>query len=527
MRSRAADLLSASIVFAMSLAAMYLLSGGARSVMFDTFRDMAWAHNIVAGRVWSDPVLANEAFWYAPGSPLIFGLVAAAFPVGVVDIYRTSPMWWNALIPVLVFLAVRRAAGLAAGIVAVPMVFLASLWWLTHAAAPLPGIQAILVALAALLVWQQCIVSAITDSSGTCRRPACLSGLLIACTAWIHPICAVVTAGAIGFQSLYGITFPVVFKAARPLKTPVVRARLARALIWVATPSLVLSLPLMVHFILMPKVNRAPLEYFAPQLLNPDFAVQAHTPLLPVLGLVGAVGILRKRPVAAWVAGYLGVSAVGQAAGYASWLWGLPVPYLLPHEFQWHTQLALGMAAAIAVVDISRKLTERLRWPTDPGLARFMWILLMVVAVLSPVMPYMEVARNFQVGVTQIENVRSETTEWIRGNTKLDSVFACDPHDAYLFVSGLTGRKCVAVPSGHMNPAVDAASRLEDVSQLLTTEDEVRFCDLARTYGVSHVLIRLTSPETLSHARSLEQFEVLKPAFFSPGEGIVIFEVQG
>ena len=56
----------------------YAVTGGQRTALYDTFREMAWAENMRAGRIWDDPVLLGESYWYAPGNPLLMAAIASA-----------------------------------------------------------------------------------------------------------------------------------------------------------------------------------------------------------------------------------------------------------------------------------------------------------------------------------------------------------------------------------------------------------------------------------------------------------------
>jgi hypothetical protein len=517
-------------VLGISFLTMWLLSDGGHGVLFDSFRDMAWAHNVVGGRLWSDPVLAGEPAWYAPGNPIAFGAVSRFTGASVVDVYRSSVFWWNAVLLVVVFVTASHIGGRVAGLLALPMVCLGSLWWLTHVAAPMPSIQSIMLGLLALLSWQRCVeLIAFGERRGGHRRAnilAVLTGTIVALTAWFHPVCAMIPAAAIGFHALFGIALPNSFAGGTRSQCNPIRRRLARALLWSAIPAALLSAPLALHFLFMPKVNPTPLQYFARELSNPDFALQTHAVLLPILGLLGAFRLARRRPVALWMVGYLVAGAVGQAAGYLHHWTRLPVPYLLPHEFQWHTQLALGILAAFAVVDAAEWLATRIPWPSDRGLRKFLWIGLMVAAVLTPAVSYISAARTYQVDVTRIESANAESIEWIRRNTSLDSVFASDTLYAHLVVAGLTGRKCVAVPIGHMNPAVDGTRRLDDLATMLSTEDEAVFVALAARYGVAHLVLKQTTPATVQHASRVSAFRCLRARHQSIAEGVMIYEVR-
>jgi hypothetical protein len=512
-------------VWICSLVCIWLLTDAGGSLMFDCFRDMAWAHNVRAGSIWADPVLAGESFWYAPGNPLSFGFASRILGVAVPTLYASSALWWNSLIPVAVFLLTLRSTDRITALVSLPLVFLGSLWWLTHFAAPMPSIQGTVLGLASILCWQGCM-SRIAVGRTAVLRWAAATGLILAACAWYHPVCAVAAAGGIGLQAVLELLRGARRAAGDAPPSSHERRLLLLAVTTVAGGSLLLALPLICHFIGMPHANPVPLQYFAAELTNPDFALQAHTPLIPLLGVVGVWLVLRRRPGAGWLVGYLAVAFMGQTAGYLHHLLGLPVAYLLPHEFQWHTQLAVGILAAISITELTGFLGRRLRWPSDPSLARLLWIGVLLVVVVIPNLLFVPLAGSYLVDLRQVQTANRETAEWIQSDTLLDDVFACDPLLCHLVVAGLTGRKCMAVPVGHMNPAVDARRRLGELSTLLVIEDEAEFIELARQHGVTHLLLRPRSPEEAEHARRLARFATTAPAFRSEAEGTVILELQ-
>ncbi len=483
-----------------AVAAVLAVTDGLADVTYDAFRDMAWASNIVAGRVWSDPVLRGETWWYAPGGPLVLAAAARATGAAVVDVCRSSALWWNALIPVVLLLTVRSAGDRLTALLAVPLVWLGSLWWLTHLAAPMPSVQGVVPALASVLLWQRALAE-----TGIRSRVvwSVATGLALAVTAWVHPVCAVHAAGAVGVQGLA--------TAARSGAGPVGRgSNPLIALAVAAGTALVLALPVLSHLLALPSRNSVPMRYIARELSNPDFALALHAPLVLPLAVVGAVAVARTLPRLWWVLGWLGVAVVGQSLGYLHGLLGLRVPYLLPHEFQWHGQLALGVCAAAGSVWLGRHLARRLAWPREPWVAQLLWVGGATVAALVPTLPYVAVADVYLVNVRQVAASHHEVVEWLQAATPIDAVIACEPQTCHLVVAGLAGRKCVAPPIGHLNPSVDGAALLADLRTMLATGDEDEFLELARHHRVDYLLMDGDAPDGARrlnqrlHWRSLE-----------------------
>ena len=106
----------------------------------DTFRDCAYVENILAGRLLQDPSTADLPYWYAPGGPLLCAAVCRLTGLSPVEVYSSSVLWVNVLIPVCIFLLVRMCWGRAVGVAAVLLVWVGSRWWQTHLAMPMPSV---------------------------------------------------------------------------------------------------------------------------------------------------------------------------------------------------------------------------------------------------------------------------------------------------------------------------------------------------------------------------------------------------
>jgi len=272
--------------------------------------------------------------------------------------------------------------------------------------------------------------------------------------------------------------------------------------------------------------NPVPLTYFAKELANPDFAVQLHAPLVLALAALGGWRIARAEPRLGWVLAYLAVAAGGQALGYLDHHLEVDVWHLVPHEFQWHGQLAIAICAAVGSVHLGRSLADRLSWPGDARLGQLLWISGPLVAALAPAVPYVGLADVYLVDVVRVEQSRRPVVDWIRSSTAIDAVFASPPQLGYLTVAGLTGRKCVAVPLGHLNPGVDGARLLAELRVLLDTNDEQEFLTLARRHRVSHLMMVGSSPDFGRLLSRRLQWRCLEPVFGNHPRGPVIFEVR-
>lgn len=479
-RARLASLLGDGLAVAAIVCGWLLLlwraARGRPFVFYDTYRDLAYAHNILAGRVWSDPIVAGESAWYPPGGPWLAASLARLAGASVLDVYARSPWWLNVLIPLALFLLVRRALDRCTAFLAVAFVLLGSPWWLSHAPAPMASVQGVVCALVALLAWQTFAVN---------RLAAAACGLLLGLSAWVHPLAAFFVTCGIAGQAMLAA------RAGSPPRAPpttqpppansggpVLRVGIG------AAAALLVALPLAPLLAAQPLRNPAPLAYFASELSDPAFALQARTPAVPLLGLVG-VFLAARSPRLAWLPGYLLAAALGQAAGYAAHWWRWPVPFLLPHQCQWHTQLALGVGAAVAITALGRTLALWLvhrRGASRPPAWSWLVSASLALLALSPALIEVDRIQRYAMQPGPLRRGERELVEFVARETPIDATIICPARQGYLLIAGRTGRKLVAVPDGHMSPRVDAAARLRDLERLLATESEAEFRELAARY---------------------------------------------
>lgn len=526
---------------------VWQLTAGRPAVMLDTFRDMAYAENIRAGRVWSDPTIPDQPFWYPPGSAALFALASWASGRPPAELYATAAFWLHWTGPCLLYLLVRPAWGRAAGILAIPLVGLGSMWWLTHASGAIPGVQAVGLNLLTLLLWRRCREGGLSRALGV--------GLALAACAWFHPLCAMIVAGTIFLDS---IVWPPLDSwlahrghpqapsrdgllrggyGHRARKAPAARSPAGRSaspdwsllppVLVVATVATTLTAPLIWHLLRLGTDNEAPYRYVAQELSDLRYAAFAHAPLVPLFGLLGARLVLWRTPRERWIISYLVVSLLGLALGQLRAATGWPLPVLLPHQFQWHAQLALCLCAAVWIPAAASLLTRRARQRWGRRFQRGEATLLLAAAALVPALNDLDERRRWLVFLEARLAGRQPVVTWIRQNTSLKAVFACPPEDAYVLVAGLTGRKCVAVPAGHMNPGVNAQQRLADLALMLAAEREEDFLALARAYGVTHLLILRDSVEELSAAQQrYTSWDCLEPAFQTHSDPALIYRVR-
>ena len=458
------------VVLAIVVAWYLCLSGPVQEVVpvaDDTYRDAACAENILHGRIVEDPSMTGLPYWYAPGGPLLYAAVSKLTGIRPLELYSRSVLWLHVWIPVGFYLVVRWYWDRAVALVALAMVWLCSPWWQTHLMMPMPSIQGLVFILAALALWRPALQ----------RGPgwSVLLGVVLAACTWHHLLSAVIVSGAIGCHALF-------WTPARPVGRWL--AALKRALVAGAVCA-VLIFPLAWHLARLPVNNPAPPTYYGSQLDEPPFALQIYTPLLIPAAVVGLVIVARKRrDPAAWVLGYLTVGLVGQASAYAHRYLGLSVPTLLPHEFQWHGQLALGILAAVGIVALARRACRGVSRAPARRLATTVSVLLLVVLVAAP-----DRLRAFERYDDYWRSAQCDpdvlaAMDWIRQNSAIDDVFVCGYMTGYYEIAGRTGRKLILMPEGRANIAADVRQRRHDLAYLETTKDPEWFLATAvDTYG--------------------------------------------
>jgi len=468
-----------------------LVTGGRRVVLWDTYRDMAWAENIRAGRLWADPTLPDQPYWYAPGSALLVGGLSRLTGLGVIDLYTYIAYWLNAFVPLMLYVLVRVVWNRTTAIIALLTVYLGSLMWLTHAAAAIPSIQGVALNLAALLCWHRCVVLADgTDSArGRSWIWTLIGGGLLALSAWYHPLCALMVAGAIFLHAVVDAFAPGLGRSGDTAG----RFALTCRMLVIGVAAGILSAPLTMHMIAVQGTNPALVRYFAEELLEPDYYAQSLAPLVVPCAMLGIWLIARHTPRAIWIVTYLAVGLAGQLMAFVAQVPGCEMPFLLPHEFVWHGQLALGVCAAVGIVWLATRLAELTSRAAPRLLAKTSWAAALLLVVVAPGARGLARADRYLMDVEPLLAHTAELRAWIRANTMLDAVFVCPPDAGYRIVAGMTGRKCIASSPGHTNPLVDFQRRHDDVKAMLEAVDPAEFSRLAARYNATHLLL-VTEP---------------------------------
>jgi len=455
------------------LVVAFALGHGRMVAAYDAFRDMSYAQAILDGHLWQDPAITGFGAWYPPANPLGFAGLSVLTRFPPVELYATSLYWLGWINPVALYLLVRSTWGRATALVALVAVPLGSFWWFTHFAMPMASVQGVALGLLALLAWS-------ADRTAGSRRAA-LTGALLALAIWHHPICGGLALGSILVHGSLAPLLPA--GGGSPAAS---RFGLARKAALAGAVGLLLAAPALLRQLSLPRINAAPHHWFAPELHDPRYALHLHAPLILPLGLVGLWLAARRWREQGWLVAYFAIGLAGQLAGYLGHDAGWRIPWALPHEFQWHEQLALTIAAAATIVWLPGRLAARLP-AARRRVARGAGVAALLALGTAPALLHLPVADSFLLRLDERWRAPRAAARWIRANTPPEAVFACPP-DAGYFLSGLTGRKVVALPPGHMNPAADVETRFADLGAMLSTRDEGVFLPLAARYGVTHLL---------------------------------------
>jgi hypothetical protein len=198
----------------------------------------------------------------------------------------------------------------------------------------------------------------------------------------------------------------------------------------------------------------------------------------------------------AWVAwargGRIGRLWAGQlAAGYLMWF-GYPVLSLLgraeqPDELFIWVRFFLGVSAAIGAVDLAKRAAER--WPRLKSEA------LSAVAIAALALPYslpywwnpLTMDLYFKGSLTPLPADIADLGQYLRQNTQPGDVMAGD-FGLAPYAAAVSGRRWLR--SLHLPATRDQDRRAAVDAILLSDVDPAQAIEAARTYGVTHVVVR-------------------------------------
>jgi hypothetical protein len=401
---------------------------------YDAYRDLASMENLRAGYWWRDPVLLDKPPWYPPLFTWVHGSLATLLDIEPYKFTSVSRFWFNCWIPVAMFILLRNSVSRIAALLGPIILVATSAWWCRHLTIAMPSIQSTLLVLIGLHVWHRSRLA-----KQFCWSP----GVMVSLVLWTHPVASIMLVGTMTLDS--AIT--------SCCTTPIDRKRILRQLITAGAIATVLASPVLINQLLLPRLNPEPRTYFGLELDMPKYAFQFHALPAPLFGLAGAALILVTRPELRWVVCTIAIGLVGQILGYIGEATGYQSLIFVPHQFQWHTQLALTLSAVIF-----------LDWVVPRALANRPlrikgWILLGFIASLSIGIPNQPGQTSSVLGAARLYRKNENLIEWIRAQTDIDDVFVAEPSVAYFTISAYTGRKCLLSFPAHINPAADVPAR--------------------------------------------------------------------
>jgi hypothetical protein len=484
-------------------------------VGFDTYRDTAAVENILAGRWFNDPSIEGQPYWYAPLGPILFSGICYITGQPPLKVYSSSILWFNVLLPMGWFLmGVLCCRRVSAGIAAVLLIGVGSRWWMTHATMPLTSIQGVVISMFTLMAWQWSLTRE--------KRWSIPVGVMLACCTWVHLVSGILAAGAIGIHALLGN---------RPTSDVRGGQNIAfrRRVIWVGGVSGLLVLPLAWHMVMLPRANLAPVRYFASELMNPAYALQTPTHLIWPLGVVGLVILWRRhRSTASWLIGYLLVGLLGQGIGYADFLTDANLPFVTPHEFQWHFHVAVGILGAGGATHLAFWSVKQLSERVDPGrMTQSIGLAVLGLLVAATIDGNIKGwnSRSTQYWVTATTTpCEKEIVPWIKANSSIDDVFLSPDRTDYFLIAGWTGRKIICPPEGQANISVSVAERLRDKRRIYRTQDPGEFRHLLAKYNVTYVTVTGASAQTWQ--KMWIAVGALRQVFRCDEDDVIIYQVD-
>jgi hypothetical protein len=453
----------------------------------DISRDAAAAMNILNGRWLADPAYIGEGIWYPPLSPMWVAGVSALTGIAPIDVYRRSAFWANWLIPVGLFLLVRRVWGRWAAILSTTAVLLAIPWWQMEVHLGQASIQSVIGGWIAL--WLYALQSL---RRSTTWAIAC--GLFQGLAFWHHPFVPAVLAGAFILESLWESWRLRRDSASRGPRRDMLRRN---AIIFAIT--FITAAPVLYMMMHGPVLNAVPREYFAPELKTREFALMNANPWIWVTGLIGLIFCFRQRCLACRILlGALLLTLLGQVPGYLRW-WAptgaARLPVIVPHEFQVLFQLGWAILVGIGAVELFRLARARFSWvQTSPASAPLFIGAALLITALPGMIHIKDNVRRFMHPIDPPEPFK-ELAGWIRAHTDINDVFACDPKLAFYWLGAETGRKVWLSTSGHSNPRVNCEARSVVLKEMADTHSPKRFWELMQQNEIDYCIpLRNWSP---------------------------------
>jgi hypothetical protein len=469
----------------------------------DHFRDIGVARTIQDGG-WSgwreDPFYAGEVAWYNPLIPAIVALAATIVQAPIPETFTRMGAAINLLPAVLFFICARRLIGPAAALPALtawlflphsPPAWGAAMYtpWL------FPATAAHALFYGGALAWLRAL-----------ERPSMsrlsIAGLILGVTLLAHTAPAIVLTGMIAATALLTPT------RLSPLGARGVAGRVKAIAVPGAIAAIVASpflLPIALRYGFH-VVNRMPGSWTDERLSFANLGLRLMKPSTwptTLLTAVGAIDLLRRGStlnltlptliMLSW--GVISLALfITSTLGQSSELLPVVVPAF---HFYFLLRALACLAFGAGFMVMSGVLARWWSRQAAAGEATATGVALVVVVLLSAALypDYLDreaftLARRRAIEWQSSDDAK--VREWIRGNTSRDAVFAAYDDDA-LRIVGVAGRKVMCMDPYFSNPYLDRTPRVharDGLFAALVAGERDKFLDLARSYRVTHILIR-------------------------------------
>ncbi len=478
---------------------------------YDISRDVASAVNFQHGQFLSDPAYRGEQLWYPPLSPMLVAGIAYALDVEPASCYRISQLLFNALLPVGFFLFMRFSWGRRAAVLGTIAFLFAMPWWQEEVAHGQPSIHAVAWGWLALLLY--------VEQHRRASMPWALAcGVFQGLSFWHHPIVPAVLAIAMVIQTLWMI--PAYRKELEPRRC--VRGVTRRMSVHLVATVFVAA-PVLYFMLHGPIRNSFPREFVAAGVQSVRIALLGLNPWLWGMGLVGLILSVRRSDLGSrFLVSFLAVTVLAQVPSYLRLYggsWTRDLPLMVPHDFQRLFQLSWAICIGIGIDGVIRVLVPRVRLLRDNRLSGA--VLTAIACAITGAIGFVKAPANLRTYLSPYSMPASlqEAATWVRANTDINDVFACELDLAFRWLNAGTGRKVWLIPPGHTNHRVDWKHRARVLLTLREAPSPEQFWRIARENGIDYVvpspnwtplvIRRLTTGETdvtrylaLVHGRS-------------------------
>jgi hypothetical protein len=470
----------------------------------DHFRDIGVAYTIQEGG-WSgwrdDPFYAGEAAWYNPLIPAIVAITATVIQAPIPETFTRIGAAINLLPAVMFFVCARRLIGPAAALPAL------TAWLFLPHSPPAWGAAMytpwLFPATAAHALFYGGIIAWVRALERPSLSRLSIAGAILGVTLLAHTGPALVLTGMIVATAL------LTPARVSPLGMQGMAGRVKAiavpgAIAFVIASPFLMPLALRYGFHI---VNRMPGSWTDERLSFTNLGLRLMKPTTwptTLLTVLGAINLIRRGvalpslalPTLVMVT--WGVIAlvlfITSTLGQSSELLPVVVPSF---HFYFLLRALACLAFGAGFMVMSGALARWWSRQAGSGEASAAGVALVVTVLLAAAL-YPDYLDREAFGLARRRAIEWQSgddrlaREWIRGNTDASAVIAAYDDDS-LRIVGAAGRKVMCMDPYFSNPYIDRSPRAAARDQLfaaLAAGDRDKFLEMARSYRVTHVLIR-------------------------------------